>query len=83
MIKKIQINRRLQVIYRNELDKACFQNDAVYGLKHFLIRRLEIWEIWGAVLADTQLLSKYNKGSRFLLCVTDVYCKCAWLVPLK
>ena len=27
--------------------------------------------IWGAELADMQLISKFNNGSRFLLCVTD------------
>ena len=30
-----------------------------------------------------QLLSKYNKGIRFLLCVIDIFSKCAWVVPLK
>ena len=39
--------------------------------------------IWGADLADTQLLSKYNKGIRFLLCVIDIFSKYAWVVPLK
>ena len=39
--------------------------------------------IWGADLADMQLLSKYNKGIRFLLCVTDIFSKYAWVVPLK
>ena len=29
--------------------------------------------IWGADLADMQLISKFNKGFRFLLCVTDIY----------
>ena len=39
--------------------------------------------IWGADLADMQLLSKYNKGIRFLLCVIDTFSKYAWVVPLK
>ena len=39
--------------------------------------------IWGADLADMQLLSKYNKGIRFLLCVIDIFSKYAWVVPLK
>ena len=29
--------------------------------------------IWGADLADMQLLSRYNKGIRFLLCVIDIF----------
>ena len=30
-----------------------------------------------------QLLSKYNKGIRFLLCLIDIFIKYAWVVPLK
>ena len=30
-----------------------------------------------------QLLSRYNKGIRFLLCVIDIFSKYAWVVPLK
>ena len=39
--------------------------------------------IWGADLVDMQLISKLNKGFRFLLCVIDVFSKYAWVVPLK
>ena len=39
--------------------------------------------IWGADLADMQIISKFNKGTRFLLCVTDGFSKYAWVVPLK
>ena len=39
--------------------------------------------IWGPHLADMQLISKFNKGFRFLLCVIDIFSKYAWLVPLK
>ena len=31
--------------------------------------------IWGADLADMQLISKFNKGFRFLLCVIDSFYK--------
>ena len=30
-----------------------------------------------------QLISKFNRGFRFLLCVIDIYSKYAWAVPLK
>ena len=30
-----------------------------------------------------QLISKYKKGVRFLLCVIDIFRKYAWVVPLK
>ena len=39
--------------------------------------------IWGADLADMQLIRKFNKGVRFLLCVIDIFSKYAWVVPLK
>ena len=39
--------------------------------------------IWGADLADMQMISKFNKGFRFLLCVIDTYSKYPWVVPLK
>ena len=39
--------------------------------------------IWGTNLADMQLISKFNKGFRFLLCVVDIFSIYAWVVPLK
>ena len=30
-----------------------------------------------------QLIIKFNKGFRFLLCVIDIYSKYAWVIPLK
>ena len=141
-------------IYRNELDKACFQHDLTYGdfkalarktasdkvlrdkafniaknpkhdgyqrdlasmvYKFFdkkssdsgiksmsnqqlanelhkpIIRKFQKRKVYssfednicGADLADIQLISKYNKGIRFLLCVTDIFSKYEWVAPLK
>ena len=39
--------------------------------------------IWGVALAYMQLLSKFNKGFRFLLFVIDLFSKYAWVIPLK
>ena len=39
--------------------------------------------IWGADLADRQLISKFIKGFRFLLCAIGIYSKYGWVVPLK
>ena len=39
--------------------------------------------IWGADLADMQLISILNKAFQFLLCVFDIYSKYAWVVPSK
>ena len=52
-----------------------FRNRAVYStLKE---------NIWGADLPDMQLISKFRKGFRFLLCFIDIFSKYAWVVPLK
>ena len=39
--------------------------------------------IWGVDLADMQLMSKYNKGIRNILCAIDLFSKYAFVVPLK
>ena len=39
--------------------------------------------IWGVDLADMQLISKINKGSRFLLYVIDIFSIYAWIILLK
>ena len=47
------------------------------------VRSSFIDNICGADLADLQLISKFNKGFRFLLCFIDIYSKYAWVIPLK
>ena len=39
--------------------------------------------IWGADLADMQLISKFNKEIRFLFCVIGIFSKYAWVIPSK
>ena len=34
-------------------------------------------------VTDMQLLIKFNKWFRFLLCVIDIFSKYAWVIPLK
>ena len=72
--------------------KLTFQNEQLANELHKpIIRKFEkrrVYStfkdnIWGVDLADMQLLSKYNKGIRFLLCVIDIFSKYAWVVPLK
>ena len=37
----------------------------------------------GADHADMQLISNFNEGIRFLLCLIDIFSKYAWVIPLK
>ena len=39
--------------------------------------------IWDVDLANMQLINKYNKGIRYLLCVIDLFSRYTWVVPLK
>ena len=58
-------------------------------LKNYTNQLLEIFKnrskdyIWGADLADMQLISNFNNRFRFLLCVIDIFSKYARVVPLK
>ena len=38
---------------------------------------------WGVDSADMQLISKYNKGIRYILRAIDLFSKYAFIVPLK
>ena len=150
-IQKFKQARDSRYIYKNELDKACFQHDTAYGdfkdlkrrttadnvlrdkafniaknpkydgyrrglasmlYKLFdkktkgggvtpanksqneqltIIREFKRREVYSAFkdnicaaeLPDMQLISKFNKGFRFLLCAIDIYRKYAWVVLLK
>ena len=35
--------------------------------------------IWGTDLKDMQLISQFNKGFQFLLCVIEIYSKYTWV----
>ena len=39
--------------------------------------------IWNADLVTMQLISKLNIGFRFPLCITYIFSKYAWAIPLK
>ena len=41
------------------------------------------YNIWCADLTNVQLISRFNKGFKFLWCVINVFSKYAWIVPLK
>ena len=70
-------------------DKSAIENKSISkqqsaeALRKPIIKKIEkrkvyssfIDNIWGADLADMQLISKFNKGIRFLLCVIDFLSK--------
>ena len=51
-----------------------------------IIKKFKKREVYSSLrdnLADTQLLSKFNKGFRFSLCVFNIFSKFAWVIHLK
>ena len=71
---KIKENQQLA----NELHKPIsskFEKSKVHGLYED--------NAFSADLADVQLLRKYNKGIKYLLCAIDIFSKYAWVIPLK
>ena len=39
--------------------------------------------IWVVDLADMSLISKFNEGIKYLLCVIDLFSRYSWVIPLK
>ena len=39
--------------------------------------------IWDVDLADMSLISKFNKGIKYLLCAIDLFSRFAWVIGLK
>ena len=39
--------------------------------------------VWRVDLADTRLLSKQNKGIKYILCAIDLFSKYAFVMPIK
>ena len=55
-------------------------------IRKFKLRKVHspfVDNIWGNDLAYMQLMSKFNKGIRFLLCIIDIFSKYTWVIPLK
>ena len=153
-VRKFMQTGNTDFIYKNELNKACFQHDMAYGKAKDLVRRTQsdkvlrdkafkiasdpkydgyqrglasmVYKffdkkssgsgiineanhqlanelhqpiirkfkkrkvyssyrdnIWGIDLADMQSLSRYNKGTKHLLCAIDFLSKYAQVIPIK
>ena len=71
---------------KNMLDQQLAEELHKPIIKKFKKTKLQspfIDNIWGADLADMQLISKFNKETRFLFCVIDIFSKYAWVIPSK
>ena len=69
-IKSIPQNEELAEELHKPIIKKIFKRKVYSAFKD---------NIWAADLADMQLISKFNKGFKFLSCVIDIYSKYAWV----
>ena len=60
-----------------------FINQLLENLRKRKVYSFSKDNVWGFGLADMKLISKYNKGIKYLLCVIDLFSRYAWVVPLK
>ena len=71
---------------RNISNKELAEELHKWIIKKFKKRKVHspfIDNIWVADSTDMLLISKFNKGIRFFLCVIDIYSKYAWVISLK
>ena len=66
-----------------EKDIDIFSNLHQWTFNKRKVQSALIENIWGADLADMQLISKINKEFRFLLCVINIHSKYVWVILLK
>ena len=81
MIKLNKIRVFQTCLHINQLNN--YTNQLLEDLKKITVYSRSKINIWGAYLANMQLISKFNKGFRFLLYVIDIFSKYASVVPLK
>ena len=66
---------------RNQLKN--YTNLLLEDLRKRKVRSSFIDNIWGADITDMQLISKFNKVFKFLLCLIYIFSKYTWFIPLK
>ena len=76
-------NQRSLDLATRELAEELHKLIIIWKFKKRKVYSTFIDNIWGADLADMQLLRKIKKGICFLLCVIDPFSKSALVIPLK
>ena len=84
LIKNLRICQKLK--NENMSDQQLAKELHKLIIRKFKKRKVHlpfIHNIWSADLAGMQLISKFNEGVHFLLCVIDIFSKYACVLPLK
>ena len=78
LVEQLKVKLYLIKNYQKNYTKLLVEN-----LRRRKVHPPFIGNILGVDLADTQLISKFNKGFRLLSRVIDIYGKYAQVIPLK
>ena len=76
------INHRRNLLVNSQLAEE-LQKPVITNFKRRKVYSSFKNNIWGVDLADMQLISKYNEGIRYILCVIYLFSRYAWVIPLK
>ena len=79
---KIKQNQRSLDLAAHQLAKELYK-PIIRNLKKRTVYSGFKNNIWGADLADMQLLSMFNNRFIFLLCVIDIFSRYTWVVSLR
>ena len=82
LLFNVESDAKSEIILNQELSEA-LHKAIMKNLKNKKHNSSLIDKIWGVDLEIMQLISKFNKGFRFLLCIIDIYSKNVWFVSLK
>ena len=81
LIERLQVSVNIPLEFNEQLAEE-LNKPIIRNFKKIAVYSGFRDNIWGADLADMQLISKFNKGFRCLLCVIDIFSKYAWVVSL-
>ena len=74
LLFNVESDAKSEIILNQELSEA-LHKAIMKNLKNKKHNSSLIDKIWGVDLEIMQLISKFNKGFRFLLCIIDIYRK--------
>ena len=79
-IKKLLVESVKNEIICNKKLAEQLYNPFILKLEKRKVNSPFMNNIWGRNLEDMQMISKFNKGFRFLLCVIDIYNKYKFII---
>ena len=78
-----KLNKSVKILPENKILAKELHKPIIKNFKRRKVYSTFKDHIWGVDLADMSLISKFNKGIKYLLCVIDLFSRYSWVMPLK